>query len=648
MINIVFPDGAVKEYPKNITGGEIAAGISKSLEKVSVAIRVNDELKDLCDPITENSSIAIITLKDAEGLEIMRHSVTAQLLARAIKNLFPDTKLAIGPTIKDGFYYDVAPETPISSEDLPKIEKEMAKLASEKNKIIKKIVPRDEAISLFKERGEDYKIKIIEASDDAEFQIYFQGDTGFIDLCRGPHLPNLKQAGVFKLTKVAGAYWRGDSDNEMLTRIYGTAWNSAKELEDYLMRIEEAEKRDHRKICQAMDLLHFQPEAPGQVFWHDSGWIMYKELEGYIRGKLKNLGYQEVNTPRIINKSLFEKSGHWEKFGTDEMFVCEAYGSLYALKPMNCPCHVQIYNHDLRSYKQLPIKMSEFGNCIRQEARGALHGLMRVSSMTQDDAHIFCTPDQIKDQVLEISELISEIYKELGFENFFVRFSDRPEKRVGSDEVWDQSEKALMDASKEAGIEWVLNKGEGAFYGPKLEFVLTDAIGREWQCGTIQLDFNLPKRLDATYTDHNGEKQHPVMIHRALIGTLERFLGMFIEHYAGNFPLWIAPVQLVVSGVVDKHSEHAEAVAAKFKGAGIRARHDGRNDKINYKIREHMMAKVSYVGIIGDKEIEEGTITVRRLGTNKQETYNVDAFLENMLSEIDQKALPPVVQAKAA
>jgi len=557
MINIVFPDGAVKEYPKNITGSEIAAGISKSLEKVSVAIRVNDELKDLCDPITENSKIAIITLKDAEGLEIMRHSVTAQLLARAIKNLFPDTKLAIGPTIKDGFYYDVAPETPISSEDLPKIEKEMAKLASEKKQIFKKIVPRDEAIKLFKERGEDYKIKIIEASDDAEFQIYFQGDTGFIDLCRGPHLPNLKQVGVFKLTKVAGAYWRGDSDNEMLTRIYGTAWNSAKELEDYLMRIEEAEKRDHRKICQAMDLLHFQPEAPGQVFWHDSGWIMYKELEEYIRGKLKIRGYQEVNTPRIINKSLFEKSGHWEKFGTDEMFVCEAYGSLYALKPMNCPCHVQIYNHDLRSYKQLPIKMSEFGNCIRQEARGALHGLMRVSSMTQDDAHIFCTPDQIKDQVLEISELIAEIYKELGFENFFVRFSDRPEKRVGSDETWDQAEQALMDASKEAGIDWILNKGEGAFYGPKLEFVLTDAIGREWQCGTIQLDFNLPKRLDATYTDHNGEKQHPVMIHRALIGTLERFLGMFIEHYAGNFPLWIAPVQLVVSGVVDKHSDQS-------------------------------------------------------------------------------------------
>ncbi len=624
-----------------MSGLKVAASISKSLEKAAIAVRVNGELQDLTDPINDNAEIQIITLKDPEGLEVMRHTVTAQLLARAVKNLFPNVKLAIGPTIKDGFYYDIASEEAISLDDLEKIEAEMRRLASEKHDIVKKVLSKEEAIKLFEERGEDYKIEIINDSGANEFQIYFQGETGFIDLCRGPHLNTLKKVGAFKLTKVAGAYWRGDSDNEMLTRIYGTAWGTQQELDDYINRMEEAEKRDHRKICQTMDLLHFQSEAPGQVFWHDKGWTMFRELEDYIRSKLKLRNYQEVNTPRIINKELFVKSGHWEKFGTGEMFVCEAYGSLFALKPMNCPCHVQIYNSDLRSYKDLPIKMSEFGNCLRQEARGALHGLMRVTSMTQDDAHIFCTEDQIKEQIIELNSMIAEIYRELGFNDFFVRFSDRPEKRVGEDSLWDQAEKALIEAAEEAGLECILNKGDGAFYGPKLEFVLTDAIGREWQCGTIQLDFNLPRRLDATYTDQDGQKKYPVMIHRALLGSMERFLGMFIEHYAGNFPLWIAPTQIVLSGISDKHFEHAGEICKKLKALGIRAIHDDRSEKINYKIREHMSKKVIYFGVVGDKEIENGTITVRRLGSNAQTTYDLSEFIESMQTEIKEKSLPP-------
>ncbi len=641
MVNIVLPDGSVRSYEGATTGMEVAADISKSLAKAAVAVKVNGEQKDLTDTINDNAEIQILTTKDDEGLEVMRHTVTAQLLARAVKNLYPEAKLAIGPTIKDGFYYDVATSEAISSDDLEKIEKEMRRIAEEGHDIVKKIVSKDEAIKIFEERGEDYKIEIINDAGDDEFQLYFQNDTGFVDLCRGPHLNSLRKVGVFKLIKVAGAYWRGDSDKEMLTRIYGTAWASPKELKQYLFRMEEAEKRDHRKICQTMDLLHFQSEAPGQVFWHDKGWRMYRLLEDYIRGKLKVRNYQEVNTPRVINKSLFEQSGHWEKFGTGEMFVCEAYDSLFALKPMNCPCHVQIYKNDLRSYRDLPIKMSEFGNCLRQEARGALHGLMRVTSMTQDDAHIFCTEDQIKDQVVELSELIAEIYSELGFNEFFVRFSDRPEKRVGEDALWDKAENALTEAAAEAGLECILNKGDGAFYGPKLEFVLTDAIGREWQCGTIQLDFNLPRRMDATYPDQNGEKQYPVMIHRALIGTLERFLGMFIENYAGNFPLWIAPHQLVISGVSEKHNDHAAKLVEKFVDAGITATLDDRNEKINYKIREAMNKKVIYVGIIGDREIEEGTITIRRLGSKDQTSWKVEDFLADMQNEISERLLPP-------
>lgn len=643
-MKIILPDSSVREYDSGVTGLEIASSIGSGLAKAAIAIKVNGALKDLCDPITQDASVAIITLNDDEGLDIMRHTLTAQVLARAVKELYPSAKLAIGPTINDGFYYDIDFEDPISSDDLPAIEKKMNQIIEQRSDIVKKIYSKDEAIALFKEKGEPYKQEIISDSTEGDrFQIYHQGDTGFIDLCRGPHLPSLSKIGAFKLTKLAGAYWRGDSENKMLTRIYGTAWKDAKALKAYLLRIEEAEKRDHRKLSQEMDLFHFQGETPGQVFWHNNGWTVYRELENYIRGKLYRHDYEEVNTPRVVNKDLFVRSGHWEKFGTDEMFITEAYGDqTYALKPMNCPCHVQIFNNTTRSYRDLPIRMSEFGNCYRQEARGALHGLMRVASMVQDDAHIFCRPDQIKQEIMLLNNLIAEIYSELGFNDFFVRFSDRPEKRVGSDEVWDAAENSLKEACDEVGIEWELNSGEGAFYGPKLEFVLRDAIGREWQCGTIQLDFNLPSRLNATYIDEKGEKQFPVMIHRALVGSLERFVGILIEHFAGNFPLWIAPRHLVLSGITEKNTPHCQKLYERFKQAGIRVEVDDRNEKINYKIREHMNAKVIFVGVIGDKEEENDTITVRRLGEGKHtKTYKVDEFLQLMLDEIENLTLPP-------
>lgn len=643
-MRVILPDSSVKEFEQGVTGFDVAKSIGPSLAKAAVAIKVNGTLKDLSDPLEDNAHISIITLNDEEGVDIMRHTLTAQVLARAVKTLYPDAKLAIGPTVKDGFYYDIDFAAPISTADLETIEAEMRKIVKQGHNIVKKIYTRDQARALFKARGEDYKIEIIDdAKEGDSFQIYHQDGTDFIDLCRGPHLPGLNISAAFKLMKVAGAYWRGDSDNKMLTRIYGTAWKNEKELTQHLARIEEAEKRDHRKLSQEMDLLHFQPETPGQVFWHHNGWVIFKELENYIRAKLRAHNYQEVNTPRIVSKDLFVRSGHWEKFGTDEMFVAKAYGDqTFALKPMNCPCHVQIFNHGYRSYRDLPIRMSEFGNCFRQEARGALHGLMRVASMVQDDAHIFCRLDQIKEEIILLNGLIAEIYSELGFSDYFVRFSDRPEKRVGSDEIWDAAENGLKEACNAAGIEWILNSGEGAFYGPKLEFVLRDAIGREWQCGTIQLDFNLPQRLDAFYIDEKGEKQYPVMIHRALIGTLERFVGILIEHYGGNFPLWLSPRQVVIAAITDKNAAHAQNLVEKFKQRGIRCEYDGRNEKINYKIREHMAAKVTFVGVIGEREEQEGTITVRRLGDgNKTTTYTVDEFLALMEGEISSHALPP-------
>ena len=641
-VDIVLPDGSVKQFDGPVSGGEIAQSIGSGLAKAAVAIKVNNVLQDLSETITESAEVSILTADNPEGLDVMRHTVAAQVLARAVKNLYPSAKLAIGPTIDNGFYYDVMFDTAISGDDLQAIEDEMHRIVDEKNKIQRVVYSRSDAIQLFKDRGEPYKVQIIEdtPASETEFGIYVQGDGKFYDLCRGPHLPSLKKTGVFKLQKVAGAYWRGDSNNEMLTRIYGTAWKTDKELKAYLNMMEEAEKRDHRKLGREMDLFHLQAEALGQVFWHDKGWTIFRELENYIRTKLQRDGYQEVNTPRVINKDLYVKSGHWEKFGTDEMFVCEAYGGLFAMKPMNCPCHVQIFNNDMRSYRDLPLRMSEFGNCLRQEAHGALHGLMRVSSMTQDDAHIFCTPEQIKGEVANLCTLIDGIYKDFGFAEYYIKFSDRPEQRVGSDEIWDMAEASLKEACEEAGVEWILSPGDGAFYGPKLEFVLKDAIGREWQCGTIQLDFNMPKRLDATYIDTNGDKQNPVMIHRALIGSLERFTGILIEHFAGHFPLWLAPVQVVISGIVDKHNTHAEALKQKFLDAGIRAIVDDRNEKINNKIREHLSKKATMIAVIGDKEIENNTVTVRRLGVNKQETFDVDTFIVNLQEEIRTHALP--------
>ena len=652
MIKITLPDGSVREYEgAAVTGTQIAESIGTGLAKAALAVTVDGVQRDLSDPITKDAAVSIITIDSEEGLEIMRHTVAAQVLARAVKTLYPKAKLAIGPTIENGFYYDIAFEEPISTEDLPAIEKEMRRIVETHAPIAKTLNSKADALAAFNERGEDYKMEIISGSDqEDDFQLYAQGDTGFIDLCRGPHVPSLKHIGAFKLTKVAGAYWRGDSNNEMLTRIYGTAWKNEKDLKAYLHRMEEAEKRDHRKIGKEMDLFHMQGEAPGQVFWHDSGWTVFKELEGYIRGKLRRHNYQEVNTPRLINKDLYIKSGHWGKFGENGIFVADAYEHEHALKPMNCPCHVEIFSHTGKSYRDLPIRMSEFGNCFRQEARGALHGIMRVTSMTQDDAHIFCTMEQIESEVILLNELIAEIYSELGFDDYFVRFSDRPEERVGSDEVWDAAEDGLKKACAAAGVDVVLNPGEGAFYGPKLEYVLKDCIGREWQCGTIQLDFNLPNRLDALYVDEHGEKKHPVMIHRALLGSMERFIGILIEHFAGNFPLWIAPRQIVVTGIVDKHNPHVEKVYDRLKEAGLRVEKDLRNEKVNYKIREHMHAKVNMVGVIGDKEAEEDTITIRRLGSNKQTTYKMDEFIQQCQEEIRTRALPPVSdeQQKAA
>mgnify|MGYP001404782897 CR=1 FL=1 len=642
MIKITLPDGSIREYEGVVvTGTQIAESIGAGLAKAALAVTVDGVQRDLSDPIKADAKVSIITVDSPEGLEIMRHTVAAQVLARAVKNLYPSAKLAIGPTIEDGFYYDVAFQEPISSDDLEKIEKEMRKIIETHASISKSINSKADTIAAFKERGEDYKVKIVEESEQKDgFQLYAQGDTGFVDLCRGPHVPTLKHIGAFKLTKLAGAYWRGDSNNEMLTRIYGTAWKNDKDLKEYLHRMEEAEKRDHRKIGKEMDLFHMQGEAPGQVFWHDGGWTIFKELEGYIRGKLRRHNYQEVNTPRLINKDLYIKSGHWGKFGENGIFTSNAYEHEHALKPMNCPCHVEIFKNDGKSYRDLPIRMSEFGNCFRQEARGALHGLMRVTSMTQDDAHIFCTVEQIEQEVILLNDLIAEIYAELGFESYFVRFSDRPDARVGSDEIWDAAENGLKKACEAAGVDVVMNPGEGAFYGPKLEYVLKDCIGREWQCGTIQLDFNQPNRLGAFYVDVDGEKKHPVMIHRALLGSLERFIGILIEHYAGHLPLWLAPTQIVVSGIVEDHNPHVEKAYKRLKDAGFRVKADLRNEKINYKIREHMHAKVAMVGVIGEKEAAEDTITIRRLGAEGQKTYKMDEFIAMCHEEVKTKALP--------
>ena len=629
-IKITFPDGNVQNYKKGITGIEIAGSISKSLSKAAVAIVINGTQKDLSDAINSDATVSIINIKSEEGIEIMRHTLTAQVLARAVKNLFPRAKLAIGPTIENGFYYDILFEKKISIEDFPALEEEMRKIISSGLEIKKLLKTKKESIKLFQNRNETYKIDIINRSDqDEKFQIYQQGESEFIDLCHGPHLPNLKLIGAFKLTKLAGAYWRGDSNNEMLQRIYGTAWYNDKDLKNYLNMLEEAEKRDHRKLGKELDLFHMQEHAPGSVFWHPKGWVLYRTIMEYMRVKLNSAGYQEVNTPQLVDSSLWKDSGHWEKF-RDHMFISESEERVLAIKPMNCPCHVQIFRQGLKSYKELPIRMAEFGCCHRNEPSGALHGLMRVRAFTQDDAHIFCTKDQIVSETEQFCKLLMDVYKDFGFEDIVIKFSDRPENRAGTDEVWDQAENSLIHAVEAAGYDYELNPGEGAFYGPKLEFILRDAIGRDWQCGTLQVDFVLPDRLDANYIGEDGLKHKPVMLHRAVLGSFERFIGILIENYSGKLPYWLSPVHVTIVNLNDDCLEYAKELQAKLDKLSIRTVLDDRNEKINYKIREHAIQKVPFTVVIGNREIETDTISLRTLGSTNQETIKIKDFIEKI------------------
>jgi len=633
-ITITFPDGKTKEYDKGITGYEIAESIAKSLAKIAIAISVDNIQKDLSDSINSDSSISIITLENEEGLEIMRHTLAAQVLAKAIKNLYPLAKLAIGPTIDNGFYYDVSFEKQISSEDLPKIEKEMNKIIKNGSAINKTIHSKEDAIKLFNERNETYKVDIINKSEqDDNFQIYTQGESGFIDLCYGPHLPNLKHIGAFKLTKLAGAYWKGDSNNEMLQRIYGTAWKNKDDLDQHLEMLKEAEKRDHRKLGREMDLFHFQEESPGSVFWHTKGWQLFQTLINYMKKRQEAANYLEINTPDIMDRSLWEKSGHWEKFGDSMFTTAEKEDRIYALKPMSCPGAVQVYKQGIKSYRDLPLRLAEFGKVHRYEPSGALHGLMRVRGFTQDDAHIFCTENQITEECITVCNLILSIYKDFGFEDIHIKFSDRPEKRVGSDAIWDKSEEALKIAIEATGLSYTHNPGEGAFYGPKIEFVLRDAIGRDWQCGTLQVDLNLPDRLSANFVAEDGQKYAPVMLHRALFGSIERFIGILIENYSGRLPLWLAPTQIVIATITTDTNPYAEEVLKIFKEHNLRTEIDIRNEKIGYKIREHSNAKVPVLIIIGKQEAEKKQLSVRRLGSNDTETFDLKTITDVLAKE---------------
>ena len=633
-IEITFPDGSKRGFKKGISGKEIAKSIAPSLAKEAIAISVNGVQKDLSDPIRSNSNISIITTKTEEGLEIMRHTLTAQVLARAIKNLYPKAKLAIGPTIENGFYYDIDIDKPISIEELPHIEKEMTKIISAGNVINKTYNSKLDTIKLFEDRNENYKIDIVKNSDqEKDFQIYSQADSGFIDLCKGPHLPSLKHIGVFKLTKTAGAYWRGDSNNQMLQRIYGTAWKNQKDLDNYLNMLSEAEKRDHRKLGKEMDLFHFQEESPGSVFWHNKGWALFQTLINYMKKRQNYAGYEEINTPDIMDRSLWESSGHWEKF-SDNMFTTEAReDKIYALKPMSCPGAVQIYKQGIKSYKELPLRLAEFGKVHRYEPSGALHGLMRVRGFTQDDAHIFCTEEQITEECKVVCDLILSIYKDFGFTDIYIKFSDRPNKRVGSDDIWDKSEKALKIAIEATGLNYTNNIGEGAFYGPKIEFVLRDAIGRDWQCGTLQVDLNLPGRLGASFIGEDGQKHTPVMLHRALFGSIERFIGILIENYSGKLPLWLAPVQVVIATIVTEANSYAKKVFDELKDNQIRCELDIRNEKIGYKIREHSLVKIPIILVIGKKEVEEEMISIRKIGSKDIEVLSKIDFIKKISTE---------------
>ena len=627
MFNITLPDGKKFDFSNSITGLEIAEKISKSLLKQALVMSVDGNLKDLDFKITKDSSVKIFTSKDKEGLETIRHD-TAHILAMAVQELFPDTQVTIGPVIEDGFYYDFARKESFTSDDLDNIEKKMKEIVDRDEKTYREIWKRNDSIEHFKNKGEIYKAEIIKSiPEDEEVSIYFHGK--WHDLCRGPHLTSTGKIGkYFKLMKVSGAYWRGDSNNEMLQRIYGTSWSSQKELDEYLNRIEEAEKRDHRKLGKEMDLFHFREESPGSVFWHEKGWNLFQKLISYMRMKQDLAGYKEINTPEILDRSLWEKSGHWEKFGANMYTSTTPDEKVFAIKPMNCPGCVQIFNQGLKSYRDLPLKMSEFGKVHRYEPSGALLGLLRVRAFTQDDAHIFCTEDQITEECLSVTNLILEIYKDLGFENIILKYSDRPDLRVGDDSVWDKAEAALLEAIKVTKLEYSINKGEGAFYGPKIEFVLRDAIGRDWQCGTLQVDLNLPGRLGASYIDKDGNKKVPVMLHRALFGSLERFIGILIEHYAGKLPFWISPLQSVVIPISNDFDEYAKNVYQLLKKEGISTEVDLKNHNLNYKIREHSLTKVPLLLICGKKEVDTNTVTIRRLDSDKQENMELEEFLK--------------------
>ena len=624
---ITLPDGNNLTFPDKVTGLDVAEKISKSLAKQAMVISVDGDLKDLDFLIEKDCSIKIFTSKNPEGLETIRHD-TAHILAMAVQELFPGTQVTIGPVIENGFYYDFARKEPFTEDDLEKIENKMKEIV-DRNEITKREVwDRNKAISHFKEKGETYKAELIEAiPENEDVSIYFHGD--WHDLCRGPHLSSTGKIGkFFKLTKVSGAYWRGDSNNEMLQRIYGTSWATQKDLDEYLKRIEEAEKRDHRKIGKEMDLFHFREESPGSVFWHEKGWALFQKLINYMRARQDAAGYKEVNTPEILDRQLWEKSGHWEKYG-ENMYTSETPDEkVFAIKPMNCPGHIQVFNQGLKSYRDLPLRITEFGKVHRYEPSGALHGLLRVRAFTQDDAHIFCSEDQITSECLEVTNLILDIYKDLGFENVILKYADRPDVRVGDDEVWDKAEASLLEAVKASKLEYSINKGEGAFYGPKIEFVLRDAIGRDWQCGTLQVDLNLPGRLDASYVDKDGTKKVPVMLHRALFGSLERFIGILIENYAGKFPFWISPLQTMVIPISEEFNDYAVKVSKKIKDVGISSSVDLKNNNLNYKIRDHSLAKIPVLLICGKKEVDSNSVTIRRLDTNKQENMDIDQFLK--------------------
>ncbi|MES9993125.1 MAG: threonine--tRNA ligase [Candidatus Thiodiazotropha sp.] len=633
---ISLPDGSQREFDKAVTVHEIAADIGPGLAKAALAGRVDDRLVDTSFVVEQDCEVAIVTSRDQEALELIRHDA-AHVMAQAVQELYPGTQVTIGPAIEDGFYYDFARDDAFTPDDLKKIEQRMHEIVKRNLPLQREVWDREEAIARFDSIGEKYKVEIIREfiPEGEEVSVYRQGE--WFDVCRGPHLPSTGMLGKgFKLMKVAGAYWRGDSDNEMLQRIYGTAWRDKKELKAYLHRLEEAEKRDHRKIGKAQDLFHTQEEAPGMAFWHDKGWRIYLTIQDYIRDKLKTHGYQEVHTPQVIDRTLWEKSGHWEKF-RDDIFITETDDRVYAIKPMNCPAHIQIYNHGLKSYRDLPLRLAEFGSCHRNEPSGTLHGLMRVRNFVQDDAHIFCSEEQILSEVEAFNNLLLEVYKDFGFDEVLVKLSTRPEKRVGSDEVWDKAEKALEEALNQQGLDWELQPGEGAFYGPKIEFSLRDCLGRIWQLGTIQLDFSMPERLGATYIAEDNSKKVPVMLHRAILGSLERFIGILIEHYAGALPLWLAPVQAVLMNITDRQSEYLLKCLKSLQDNGFRVESDLRNEKIGFKIREHTLMRVPYLLVIGDREVEQGTVAVRTRGGEDLGSMPIHAFIERMKSEVTQR-----------